>query len=74
MLYGYSLSIVNEYGLHELSEVTIVVTPELCKAIAEFFAAAAIRLAEGKTDHMHISSFSKEWRESNPNKDIIAST
>ena len=54
--YGYSKGVVNEYGLHELSEVSFALQPAEMRRIAAFLIECANMLESGqwRTSHRHI--------------------
>lgn len=61
-VYGYSKRVVNEYGLHEMSEVTFNVSAEELRRVAAFLIDCAdmIDSRQWRTDHMHID---RPWDE-----------
>jgi hypothetical protein len=74
MIYGYSISEVNEYGLLEMREVTFMASPAVLRKIAGFLSSMAIEMEQGsfeKCSHMHIGAFHHEWNKQHPDKDII---
>ncbi len=73
MLYGHSNKIVNNGGLHDLSEITIVANPELLRNLAAFILQAADMLEQGGTDHHHASSYVYNWGKNMRGRDIIIS-
>ncbi len=73
-VYGYSKRVVNEeYGLHEMSEVTFEVPLADLRRIAAFLAETADRMESGewRSDHYHLTGFDREWVHEHPNSDVI---
>ena len=72
-VYGYSKRIVNEYGLHELSEVTFEVPLADLRRIAAFLTESADRMESGEwqSDHYHLTGFDREWEHDHPHSDVI---
>jgi hypothetical protein len=70
-LYGYSKKVVNEHGLHDLSEVTFKFDSQTLRKIAEFLNKAADEIDKGLNgvDHEHVQDLVKGWPEDAP--DII---
>jgi len=58
MIYGYDSRTINEYGLKQLKEISIAVSPDVLRALAEFLSHAADELeqAESGSWHRHVPS------------------
>ena len=64
-VYGYSNGVVNEYGLHEMKEVTFDVPLSDLRKIAAFLIECA-DLAESRQwrgDHRHLQAASPPWND-----------
>jgi hypothetical protein len=68
MIYGYSRASINEYGLLELREVTLSLSPERLRLLARFLAQMAEELESDASPssswHRHLSAWNPKW--SNP--------
>ena len=53
MIYGYDSRTVNEYGLKQLREISIAVSPNDLRGLAEFLRDAADELEGATSDHWH---------------------
>lgn len=74
MIYGYSKKQVNEYGLHDLKEITFSTSPETLRQIADFLNQSASLMEEGwfeKCSHRHIQDEMKDWDKMFPDRDIV---
>jgi hypothetical protein len=71
--YGYSKRIVNEHGLHELSEVTFDVPFRDLRRIADFLIDCADSAEAGQwgSSHRHLTEFDRQWDKDNPDSDVI---
>jgi hypothetical protein len=72
-IYGYSKSVVKEYGLHELAEVTFDVASRDLQRIAAFLANCASEAESGawRSSHRHLTEFDRQWRKDHPKSDVI---
>jgi hypothetical protein len=64
MLYGYSVKQINEYGLHELKEVSVQADPVILRQIGTFFLQMADLMDRGgfeRCSHRHIGSVIEGW-------------
>lgn len=77
MIYGYSNRAVNEYGLQELREVTLSMTPAQLRMVADFLVEMASQMEAGKLQgvnaHRHLTSMKPEWIREHPSADIVVS-
>jgi hypothetical protein len=67
--FGYSRKTVNEHGLHELSEVTVVATPSELRRIAAFLCSSADEMEKlgPKFGHNHLQDerdLKRNWDDS----------
>jgi len=53
MIYGYDSGTINEYGLRQMREISVAVSPDDLRALAEFLTSAADELQGGVSDHWH---------------------
>jgi hypothetical protein len=72
-IYGYSKGVLNEYGLHGLSEVTFDVPTADLRRIAAFLKATADAAESGewRTSHKHLTEFDRGWDADHPDFDVI---
>ncbi len=75
MVYGYSNGTVNEFGLHELREVTLVMTPSQLRQVADFLLEMAKQMEagvlRGEHAHCHLTTMNPAWKEEHPSADLI---
>lgn len=71
--FGYSSQVVNEYGLHELSEVSVEVSAADLRILARFLNDCANKIETGtwRSNHCHISTYDRMWDSTHPNSDFI---
>ena len=53
MIYGYDAKTVNEYGLKEMKEVSILATPDSLRDLAAFLLLAAEEMEQASSDNWH---------------------
>lgn len=53
MIYGYDSRTVNEYGLKQLREISLAVSPDGLRELAAFLQDSAEELAGATSDHWH---------------------
>jgi hypothetical protein len=72
-IFGYSKRIANDYGLHEMSEVTIDVSLADLRRIAQFLIDCANRAESGewRSSHRHLTGFDHAWEQDHPASDVI---
>jgi hypothetical protein len=72
-IYGYSKGILNEYGLHGLSEVTFDVPAADLRRVAAFLNATAdaIESRAWRSNHRHLTEFDRGWDADHPDFDVI---
>jgi len=73
-VFGYKNEVVNEYGLLEMSEITIQASPNTLRAIAKLLNESADLIEKNPEDfdHFHLQDDWKEWKEEYP--DIIVAS
>jgi hypothetical protein len=61
-VFGYSKRVANEYGLHEMSEISFDVTADELRRVAAFLTDCADKIdaRQWRTDHKHIEG---PWNE-----------
>ena len=71
--FGYSKRVVNEHGLHELSEVTFVITIGDLRRIAAFLIECSEKAESGEwtNSHRHLTEVDRSWEERHPASDVI---
>jgi hypothetical protein len=71
--YGYSTAVVNEYGLHELSEVSFALSAQDLRRVAAFLTTCADEIESGswRSSHRHLTTFDRRWEIDHPNSDVI---
>jgi len=71
--YGYSKRIVNEHGLHELSEVTFDVPNDDLRRIAAFLMDCADSAQSGswRNSHRHLTEYDRQWDNDHHDADVI---
>lgn len=72
--FGHSARVVNEHGLHELTEVTFAVSPADLRRIGQFLIETAEGVETGNwfNGHSHLRDFDRPWRADHPEFDVIA--
>ena len=53
MIYGYDSRTVNEYGLKQLREISLAVSPDDLRELADFLRDTAVELEGAASDHWH---------------------
>lgn len=53
MIYGYDSRTINEYGLKQLREISLAVSPYDLRELASFLQASADELEGAASDHWH---------------------
>jgi hypothetical protein len=74
MIFGYSRRKVNNYGLHELKEVTLAMGPAELRLLGRFLLDMADQMEAGAFDacsHRHLTSAHPAWSELHPSADVI---
>ncbi|MCY1015538.1 hypothetical protein [Pyxidicoccus sp. MSG2] len=75
MIYGYSNRTLNEYGLQELREVTLSMTPAQLRQVASFLTEMANQMEtgalQGANAHRHLTTVNPGWMKEHPSADII---
>jgi hypothetical protein len=71
--FGYSKRVVNEHGLHELSEVTFDVPLNDLRRIAAFLLECADKAESGdwRNSHRHLTEHDRQWDNDHPDSDVI---
>jgi hypothetical protein len=72
--YGYQRAVVDpEYGLLELREVSLDLSPDGLRRLAAFLRDCADRAEAGdlRSDHVHIEEFDRAWKRESPDLDVI---
>ena len=72
--YGYQRAVVDpEYGLLELREVSLDLSPDGLRRLAAFLRDCADRAEAGdlRSDHVHIEEFDRVWKRESPDLDVI---
>jgi hypothetical protein len=71
--FGYSKRVVNEHGLHELSEVTFEVPTNDLRTIAAFLVDCADKAESGEwsNSHRHLTEHDRRWDNRHPDSDVI---
>ena len=72
--YGYQRAVVDpEYGLLELREVSLDLSPDRLRRLAAFLRDCADRTEAGdlRSDHVHIEEFDRAWKRESPDLDVI---
>ena len=64
-VYGYTSGVTDEYGLHEMSEISFAVSFGQLRQIAAFLTDCADRAEAGEwqNSHAHLSTFTKTWKD-----------
>ncbi len=72
-IYGYSNRQVNDYGLQELSEVSLELPPADLRAVARFLnhCAELIESGQWRTSHRHLTTHEPDWNKRHRNSDVI---
>jgi hypothetical protein len=72
-IYGYSMRVANEHGLHEMSEVTFAVSSADLRRIASFLNDCADRVESGewRSSHRHFTEYDRDWDDDHPDSDVI---
>lgn len=74
MIYGYARKTVNEYGLLELGEVTLMMEPAQIRTVGRFLLDIAMQMeAASRTQgwHRHLSSWTPDWSSEKGQPDVI---
>ena len=53
MIYGYDSRAINEFGLKQMREISVSVSPEVLRELAGFLSDAADELEGAVSDHWH---------------------
>jgi hypothetical protein len=53
MVYGYDCRTINEYGLKQLREISLAVSPNDLRSLAEFLKDTANELEQATSGHWH---------------------
>jgi hypothetical protein len=53
MIYGYDSCTINEYGLRQMQEISIAVSPAALRELADFLRETADELAGASSGHWH---------------------
>jgi hypothetical protein len=72
-IFGYSKGIINEYGLHEMSEVSFDLPLADLRRIACFLNDCADRaeIGDWRSSHCHLIDFDRDWDNDHPEVDLI---
>lgn len=72
-IYGYSKRVLNEYGLHDLSEVTFQLPTSDLRRVAAFLIACAEGIESGgwQSSHAHLTDHDRRWNSDHPHSDVI---
>ena len=72
-LFGYTGEVLNEYGLQEISSLSIQGSPAELETFADFLkdAASQLELAESPNGHLHMETAVAGWRNGPEHPDIV---